>query len=69
MLEDVTELGRIEIVRHGRLVAVVLSPREFEAITSGARRRGRQQTHMIAPALAQTARIRQEPRDFDDGWG
>ncbi|MDR2214675.1 MAG: type II toxin-antitoxin system prevent-host-death family antitoxin, partial [Nevskiaceae bacterium] len=26
LLEDVASLGRVEIVKHGRLVAVVLSP-------------------------------------------
>ncbi|MDB6088862.1 MAG: hypothetical protein JWN85_1646 [Gammaproteobacteria bacterium] len=31
LLEDVAALGRVEIIKHGRLVAVVLSPRTFNA--------------------------------------
>src|SRR5262245_49215469 len=34
MLEDVMTFGRVEIVRHGRVVAVVLSPRELERMLS-----------------------------------
>ena len=36
LLEDVAALGRVEIVRHGRLVAVVLSPREWRAVSTDA---------------------------------
>jgi prevent-host-death family protein len=31
LLEDVAALGRVEIVKHGRLVAVMLSPRAFNS--------------------------------------
>jgi prevent-host-death family protein len=31
LLDDVAALGRVDIVKHGRLVAVVLSPRAFES--------------------------------------
>jgi prevent-host-death family protein len=31
LLEDVAELGRVDIIRHGRLVAVVLAPRALDA--------------------------------------
>ena len=69
MLEDVATLGRVEIVRHGRLVAVVLSPGELERISSGADQRVRREpTHMIPAALARAARMTHEPHDFDDGW-
>jgi prevent-host-death family protein len=69
LLEDVAAEGRIEIVRHGRLVAIVLSPNELELVTR--RTTGRNQsesTHMIPKALARAARIVREPRDFDDGY-
>ena len=35
LLEDVAALGRVNIVKHGRLVAVVLSPRAFESSLAG----------------------------------
>ncbi|HVR18499.1 MAG TPA: type II toxin-antitoxin system prevent-host-death family antitoxin [Polyangiaceae bacterium] len=69
LLEDVAAEGRVEIVRHGRLVAIVLSPKELELFTR--RTTGRNQlesTHMIPKALARAARIVREPRDFDDGY-
>lgn len=70
LLEDVAALGRVDVVKHGRLVAVVLSPRALEAaagdpagsaaiIPSG-------EAHMIPPDLARAARMRRAPRDFDD---
>lgn len=31
LLDDVAALGRVDIVKHGRLVAVVLSPRAFDS--------------------------------------
>jgi prevent-host-death family protein len=69
MLEDVAALGRVDIVKHGRLVAVVLSPRELEAVTRGTgQRSAHEATYMIPPALARAARVTREPRDFDDGW-
>jgi prevent-host-death family protein len=69
LLEDVAAEGRIEIVRHGRLVAIVLSPNELEWVartTTG--RNPSESTHMIPRALARAARIIREPRDFDDGY-
>ena len=67
LLEDVTSLGRVEIVRHGRVVAVVLSPHELEKLSlRNAERRTRESTHMIPAALARSARIVSEPTD--DAW-
>jgi prevent-host-death family protein len=69
LLEDVALLGRIDIVRHGRLAAVVLSPRELEAVTRSAKVRNQpESTHMIPRALARESRLAREPRDLDDGW-
>lgn len=70
LLEDVAALGRVDIVRHGRLVAVVLSPHALESL-SGAppihaptERWG--ETHMIPPERARAARMVGTPRGFDD---
>ena len=66
-LEDVATLGRVEIVRHGRVVAVVLSPRELEGLSARkGETRTRESTHMIPSALARAARIVSEPAD--DAW-
>jgi hypothetical protein len=68
LLEDVAVLGRVDIVRHGRLVAIVLSPLRGAATFEPA---GRPQTtrqeraHMIPPALARAARMKRLPVDFD----
>ena len=70
LLEDVAALGRVDIVKHGRLVAVVLSPRAFEAVASA---QGGEppaaawgEKHMIPPKLARAARLRRAPEGFDD---
>jgi len=69
LLEDVAVLGRIDIVRHGRLVAIVLSPSELESVTRSVSVRNQpESTHMIPKALARAAQIAREPRDVDDGW-
>ncbi len=70
LLEDVASLGCVEIVRHGRPVAVVLTPRALEEI----RRAGRAQnlsgswgeTHMIPAGKARAARTVSASSDFDD---
>jgi len=73
LLEDVAALGRVEIVRHGRLVAVVLSPREWRAISTCASSVSLSQdeewrrNHMIPAPLARAARRVGPPVDFDDG--
>ncbi len=75
LLEDVAALGRVEIVRHGRLVAVVLSPREWRAVTAGAssttpsQEEGWRRNHMIPAPLARAARRVGPPVDFDDDRG
>jgi len=69
LLDDVAALGRVDIVKHGRLVAVVLSPRSFNAnsaasnLQSSGGKWGK--THMIPPRLARSARMVRPPRDFD----
>jgi prevent-host-death family protein len=70
LLEDVAALGRVEIVRHGRLVAVVLSPREWRAISSSvshSQDEGWRRNHMIPAPLARAARRVGPAVDFDDG--
>jgi len=70
LLDDVAALGRVEIVKHGRLVAVVLSPRLLgagvaeAAIESQDRQWSR--THMIPPQQARSARVLKMPSEFDE---
>jgi len=70
LLEDVAELGRVDIIRHGRLVAVVLSPRLVDSrlmpdlkpvphATWG-------KTHMIPPHKARAARMLGRSSGFDE---
>ncbi len=69
LLEDVAALGRVDVVRHGRVVAVVLSPRTFGSITEGGAAQPASAwgaTHMIPPALARGARMLTRPDEFDD---
>ena len=67
LLDDVTALGRVDIVKHGRLVAVVLSPRSFEAaLGAKAHRTHWGKNHMIAPDLARSARMLNKPSTFDE---
>ena len=70
LLEDVALLGRVDVMKHGRLVAVVLSPRAFSS--SLAAPAGREQRsawgemHMIPPELARAARMLNRPASFDE---
>lgn len=70
LLEDVAALGRVEIVKHGRLVAVVLSPRALDAAllegAAGARAGQWGEKHMIPPERARAARILKSPGNFDE---
>ncbi len=69
LLDDVASLGRVDIVKHGRLVAVVLSPRELNAGRAAEPREDHRswgKTHMVPPDLARAARMRNPPRDFDE---
>lgn len=72
LLEDVASLGCVEVVRHGRLVAVVLSPREWRALSDRAvsvdppRDEQWRRNHMIPASLARAARRVGPPADFDD---
>lgn len=70
LLEDVATLGRVEIVRHGRVVAIVLSPRALSSLEAQKQETQQQgapwgATHMIPPELARSARMLSEPDDFD----
>jgi prevent-host-death family protein len=70
LLEDVAALGRVDIVKHGRLVAVVLSPRAFEsalpAVAAGPKHEEWGKKHMIPPELARAARMLNRPSTFDE---
>jgi prevent-host-death family protein len=69
-LDDVAALGRVDIVKHGRLVAVVLSPRAFDsslvAGVAGAKDGQWGKKHMIPPGLARAARMLNCPSTFDE---
>lgn len=69
-LEDVAALGRVDILKHGRLVAVMLSPRMLHSpeAAGDAPELDRQwgEKHMIPPELARAARMLSVPSDFDD---
>jgi prevent-host-death family protein len=70
LLDDVAALGRVDIVKHGRLVAVVLSPRAFDsslsAIVMTAREARWGAKHMIPQELARAARMLSCPSTFDE---
>jgi prevent-host-death family protein len=70
LLEDVAALGRVNIMKHGRLVAVMLSPRVLEsfpaAVTAEARDGQWGDTHMIPPDLAREARPLNRSSTFDE---
>lgn len=67
LLEDVAALGRVEIVRHGRVVAVVLSPGALQAaVADMPATPSSKRTHMIPADLARAAVMAHSPSCFDD---
>lgn len=72
LLEDVASLGRVEIVRHGRVVAIVVSPRELPSVSGAssvgdASKQGEwRRNHMIPAPLARAARRIGPLVNFDD---
>ena len=70
LLEDVAELGRVEIMKHGRLVAVVLSPRALGSAlaegVAGAEGGAWGEKHMIPPDRARAARMLKASSIFDE---
>lgn len=69
LLEDVAALGRVDIVKHGRVVAIVLSPRALEAAVGnepGASSSRWGENHMIPPEAARAARMVRPPSGFDE---
>lgn len=69
LLEDVAALGAVEVVKHGRVVAVVLSPQEMRSLSLAKFRAGtdaRRSTHMIPPEHAAAARMLTRPSLFDE---
>lgn len=70
LLEEVAALGRVHIVKHGRIAAIVLSPRALEALLAVERERGEgiqrsRRNHMIPVAAARAARVVKRG-SFDD---
>jgi prevent-host-death family protein len=70
LLDDVAALGCVEIVKHGRPVAVVLSPRALEEVRRAGRAANESgswgETHMIPPGKARAARMVSSSSDFDE---
>jgi prevent-host-death family protein len=70
LLDDVAALGCVEIVKHGRPVAVVLSPRALEEVRGAGRMENQRgswgETHMIPPDKARAARMVGTSSDFDE---
>jgi prevent-host-death family protein len=70
LLDDVAALGRVDVVKHGRLVAIVLSPLAFDsasvAAMTGAPGGGWGRKHMISPRSARAARMLGPPSSFDE---
>jgi prevent-host-death family protein len=70
LLEDVALLGRVDVMKHGRLVAVVLSPLALSSSPVVPAERGQHsawgQKHMIPPERARAARMLNRPADFDE---
>jgi prevent-host-death family protein len=68
LLDDVAALGRVDIVKHGRVVATVLSPAQLREISADSpfptERTGR--NHMIPSALARSAHVSPATVDFDE---
>jgi prevent-host-death family protein len=70
LLDDVAALGRVDIMKHGRLVAVVLSPRVLSGLLGEAEQPARVvrwgEKHMIPPERARAARMIRPPLGFDE---
>jgi prevent-host-death family protein len=70
LLEDVAALGRVDIIKHGRLVAVVLSPRALNSHLPAAEVKDRDNAwgkkHMIPAESARDARVLGVPSSFDE---
>lgn len=69
LLEDVAALGRVDIVKHGRLVAVILSPRALEDAVDKRRHASSGswgEKHMIPAGRARAARMIRPPAGFDE---
>jgi prevent-host-death family protein len=69
LLEEVAASGRVDIVKHGRLVAVMLSPRALGSVAAASVEEGDKawgRKHMIPPKLARAARMLKPPSTFDE---
>jgi prevent-host-death family protein len=68
LLEDVAALGRVEIIKHGRLVAVVLAPRELNSSAGEVGEQGGVwgKEHMIPADSARGARMLGVASCFDE---
>lgn len=67
LLEQVAEHGRVEITKHGRVVAVVIAPRLVGSLDPEPKPASTpwEPTHMIPPRRARAARMLRPPEGFD----
>jgi prevent-host-death family protein len=70
LLDDVAALGCLEIVKHGRPVAVILSLEALQAVRGGGQPKNQNglwgATHMIPADKARAARMVSGSSDFDE---
>jgi prevent-host-death family protein len=68
LLDEVATSGRVDIVKHGRLVAVILAPHVLDAAVGDSEAADRQwgRNHMIAAQSARSARMVKQPSTFDE---
>jgi prevent-host-death family protein len=70
LLDEVAASGRVDILKHGRLVAVLLAPRVLDSLVaravSGKQDKAWGESHMIPPESARAARMLSAPSCFDD---
>jgi antitoxin (DNA-binding transcriptional repressor) of toxin-antitoxin stability system len=70
LLEDVALSGRVDVMKHGRLVAIVLSPRALNSYLAASAGEERPSAwagkHMIPPERARAARMLNRPTGFDE---
>ena len=69
LLDEAAMDGCVEIVKHGRVVAVMLSPKVYEALQKAAKSPPDARwsaPHMISPAKAGAAKVIRPPGGFDE---
>jgi prevent-host-death family protein len=67
LLEEAAMHGRVDIVRHGRVVGILLSPKAFQELgRHPGDEAGWGAAHAIPPPKAGAARMVKPPGDYDE---